>query len=517
MPISRDLLGVPTRQDSEAAAIVSKTSPARPSMPLRPLADLLRPQALCDLVGQKVPGMDVDSPIPQLASQILWGPPGCGKTSYARLVAKASGLPVVSLSGVTSSAQQFRDVFLRAETGKVALLVDEIHHLNRSQQDIFLPHLENGHILLLGTTTENPSFALRPALLSRCKVVVFERLTEAALEILLQRAEAFLGVPLPLDPGARQALISMADGDGRYLLNRVEELRDTLPFAFETPLPQPHSENTTATPAADLLVPALSSVPSEAPQTSRAAPSSAHTSKPKHSPSLSEASTQRPPLPLTAEALSQLLQKRKAVYDRSEGHYNLISALHKSMRGSDVDAALYWLARMLDGGEDPLYILRRVVRFAVEDVGLADPSALTQAIAAQQAYQFLGSPEGELALAQAVIYCATAPKSNAGYTALNTVMDFVRHHGTPPPPKHILNAPTQLMKQQGYNKGYKYDHDYPHAFSGQDFFPEDMPRTAFYKPVDRGFERELQKRLAWWSKLRKSLSEDRSEEKAPHT
>lgn len=407
----------------------------------RPLADMLRPQAFSDLVGQTLPTTDATP-----HSQILWGPPGCGKTSYARLVAKVSGFPVVSLSGVTSTSVQFREVFQRAESAKVALLVDEIHHLNRSQQDIFLPHLENGNILLLGTTTENPSFALRPALLSRCKVVVFERLSEAALGTLLTRAETFLGAPLPLDPEAREALVALADGDGRYLLNRVEEVL-------------------------------------------AAAPASA----------------------LTAAELGKLLQKRKAVYDRAEGHYNLISALHKSMRGSDVDAALYWLARMLDGGEDPLYILRRVVRFAVEDVGLADPAALTQAIAAQQAYQFLGSPEGELALAQAVIYCATAPKSNAGYVALNTVLEFVKRNGTPPPPKHILNAPTKLMKEQGYNKGYQYDHDYPNAFSGQKFFPDGMPPQTFYHPVDRGFEREIQKRLTWWGNLRKAIAENQGD------
>lgn len=411
----------------------------------RPLADLLRPQVLEDLVGQTLPRVGA---VPH--SQILWGPPGCGKTSYARLVAQASGFPIVSLSGVTSTAVQFRDVFQKAETAKVALLVDEIHHLNRSQQDIFLPHLENGNILLLGTTTENPSFALRPALLSRCKVVVFERLSDEALGVLLGRAEKFLGRSLPLDGEAREALVALADGDGRYLLNRIEELFSIAP-------------NTR----------------------------------------------------LTAADLGKFLQKRRAVYDRAEGHYNLISALHKSMRGSDVDAALYWLARMLDGGEDPLYILRRVVRFAVEDVGLADPSALTQAIAAQQAYQFLGSPEGELALVQAVIYCATAPKSNAGYVAFNTVTGFVKRSGTPPPPKHILNAPTKLMKEQGYNKGYRYDHDYPNAFSGQNFFPDGMPRQIFYRPVDRGFEREIQKRLTWWKRLRLEVSEKEKEETLP--
>lgn len=421
--------------------LLGDSPPSHSKQNVRPLADLLRPKKFSDLVGQVLPTTDA---MPH--SQILWGPPGCGKTSYARLVAKSSGLSVVSLSGVTSTAVQFRDVFQRAESAKMALLVDEIHHLNRSQQDIFLPHLENGNILLLGTTTENPSFALRPALLSRCKVVVFERLSEEALSALLERAETFLGAALPLDQEARAALVRLADGDGRYLLNRVEEL--------------------------------LSAAPAET---------------------------------LTATTLGKFLQKRKAVYDRAEGHYNLISALHKSMRGSDVQAALYWLARMLDGGEDPLYILRRVVRFAVEDVGLADPAALTQAMAAQQAYQFLGSPEGELALAQAVIYCATAPKSNAGYAALNAVMDFVKQSGTPPPPKHILNAPTKLMKEQGYNEGYRYDHNYPNAFSGQKFFPDSMPRKEFYHPVDRGFEREIQKRLVWWEHLRQAIKSQGNE------
>lgn len=398
----------------------------------RPLADLLRPKSLEDLVGNHR-GVPHD-----LCSQILWGPPGCGKTSYARVVAASSSLPQVSLSGVTSSAAQFREIFDRAGRGQsILLLVDEIHHLNKSQQDIFLPHLETGNVILLGTTTENPSFSLRPALLSRCKVLVFSRLDDTALETLLARAEVFTGVSLPIDAEARAALREMADGDGRYLLNRVEELYGAAP---------------------DHL--------------------------------------------LTTGEMSKILQKRQAVYDRSEGHYNLISALHKSMRGSDVQAALYWLARMFEGGENPLYILRRLVRFAVEDVGLADPNALTQAMAAQQAFEFLGSPEGELAIAQAVIYLATAPKSNAGYVALNQAQDFVKKNGSPLPPYHILNAPTKLMKKIGYSDGYQYDHDCPYAFSGQNYFPEGMKRPTFYTPVDRGFEREIQKRLAFWEKLR---------------
>lgn len=403
----------------------------------RPFADLLRPKTLQEIVGQK--NLSV---LTELSSQILWGPPGCGKTSYARLIAQESHFQIISLSGVTSTSAQFREVFQKAERSqKIILLVDEIHHLNKSQQDIFLPHLENGNIILLGTTTENPSFSLRPALLSRCKVLVFKRLEEEDLEILLQRAETFLGYSLPLNPEARSAIRVIADGDGRYLLNMVEEL----------------------------------------------------TLKPQNQ-------------ILNVHELENILQRRKAVYDRSEEHYNLISAFHKSMRGSDVDAALYWMARMLEGGENPLYILRRVVRFAVEDVGLADPQALIQAIAAQQAYVFLGSPEGELALAQAVIYMATAPKSNACYMAFNTVREFSRCHGSVSPPKHILNAPTKLMKEQGYNEGYQYDHDCPHAFSGQNYFPDTLEQKTFYHPVDRGFERDLQKRLAWWKKLRQSKS-----------
>ncbi|GHS93684.1 ATPase AAA [Alphaproteobacteria bacterium] len=401
----------------------------------RPLADLLRPTALQDIVGYS------GTSDPDFSSQILWGPPGCGKTSYARIIAKASGLQNVALSGVTGTTAHFKDVFQLAErTGKIVLLVDEIHHLNKSQQDIFLPYLENGTLILLGTTTENPSFELRPALLSRCKVLVFSRLSDASLEQLLQRAETFLKNPLPLDPTARQALCTFADGDGRYLLNMVEVL-----------------------------------------------------------------AAKRPDHALSVQELENFVQKRSTVYDQAEGHYNLISALHKSLRGSDVDAALYWLARMLQGGEDPLYILRRLIRFAVEDVGLADPQALLQAVAAQQAYVFLGSPEGELALAQAVIYGALAPKSNAGYVAFNEVMDAAQKSGSFPPPKHILNAPTPFMKEQGYGKGYAYDHDYKDAFSGQNYFPEGMAPQSFYRPVARGFERDLQKRLAWFEKLRQDL------------
>jgi putative ATPase len=322
-------------------------------------------------------------------------------------------------------------------SNSVVLVVDEIHHLNKSQQDIFLPHMESGRIILLGTTTENPSFELRPALLSRCKVRVFERLSLESLEILLQRAETFLKHPLPVNTEARQALCAFSDGDGRYLLNRVEEL-----------LMNPPDHN------------------------------------------------------LTPQELEKRIEKRSALYDRAEGHYNLISALHKSMRGSDVNAALYWLARMFQGGEDPLFIVRRIIRFAVEDVGLADPQALIQAVAAQQAYSFLGSPEGELALVQAVIYVTTAPKSNAAYKAQKDSMALVKKNGSFPPPKSILNAPTSFMKDQGYGKDYAYDHDYPNAFSGQNYFPESLSRIQLYFPTSRGFENEIQKRLEWWANLR---------------
>lgn len=411
---------------------------------VQPLADRLRPASFEELVSTP------QTASRELTSQILWGPPGCGKTSFARLLAAKSPWPKVTLSGVASTVQQFRDVFQMAEkVQRVVLLIDEIHHLNKSQQDLFLPHVEAGRVLLLGTTTENPSFALRPALLSRCKVVVFPSLDDQALEALLLRAEALLGKPLPLTDAARSALRGLADGDGRFLLNCVEEIDAAAPDHV-----------------------------------------------------------------LDVKELETTLQKRAAVYDRAEGHYNLISALHKSLRGSDVQAALYWLARMLAGGEAPLYILRRLVRFAVEDVGLADPNALTQALAAQQAYQFLGSPEGDLALAQAVIYLATAPKSNAGYTAFNQVQDFVQKTGSPPPPLHILNASTDLMRRLGRNVGYQYDHDCPYAFSGQNYFPKGMKPQTFYQPVDRGFEREIQKRLAFWSKLRQQRrSENESESK----
>ena len=377
----------------------------------KPLAELLRPGSLEDLVGVNLKGVNLNAP----QSMILWGPPGCGKTSFAKIVSKSCGFETVMMSAVTSGSAQFKSIFDLAERGqKILLHVDEIHHLNKSQQDIFLPHLENGNIVLLGTTTENPSFELRPALLSRCKVIVFKRLTNEDLELILKRAEKFLMKSLPVDDDARKALCEMADGDGRYLLNMVEEI-----------MAHPR-EN-----------------------------------------------------PLTAKELPDILAKRTVLYDKHDDeHYNLISALHKSLRGSDVDAALYWFSRMLEGGENPLYIARRLVRFAVEDVGMADPNALTQAIAAQQAYSFLGSPEGELAICQAVIYLATAPKSNAGYVAYNSARKLAKQTGSLMPPKHILNAPTKLMKELGYFEGYIDDPDTKDGFSGQNYFPEGIERRV---------------------------------------
>ncbi|MBQ2176467.1 MAG: replication-associated recombination protein A, partial [Alphaproteobacteria bacterium] len=386
----------------------------------KPLAELLRPTDISDLVGENLRKLNLK----QIQSMILWGPPGCGKTSFAKIIASKCGLEVVTMSAVTSGSTQFKQVFEIAERGnKLLLHVDEIHHLNKSQQDIFLPHLENGNITLIGTTTENPSFELRPALLSRCKVIVFKRLSVDDLETIIGRAEKYLERTIPLDTNARKLLCELADGDGRYLLNMVEEL-----------ISMSHSGDT-----------------------------------------------------ITADQLTELLSKRTVIYDKnSDEHYNLISALHKSLRGSDVNAALYWFSRMIAGGENPLYIARRLVRFAVEDVGLADPNALQQAIAAQQAYSFLGSPEGELAICQAVIYLATAPKSNAGYVAFNSARRLAEKTGSLMPPKHILNAPTKFMKEQGYSNGYVYDPDTPNGFSGQNYFPEGIARQNLYNPVERG-------------------------------
>lgn len=419
----------------------------------RPLADRLRPRRLSDVLGQEHL-LGPDGPIGRmvaarrLASMVLWGPPGCGKTTIARLLAQETDLHFETLSAVFSGVADLKKVFAEArkrrEMGKGTLLfVDEIHRFNRAQQDSFLPYVEDGAVVLIGATTENPSFEIIGALLSRCQVFVLNRLGPETLEALLARAETEAGRKLPLDAPTREALKAMADGDGRYFLNLVEELL------------------------------------------------SARIDK-----------------PLDPAGLAALLQKRAPLYDKAqEGHYNLISALHKSLRGSDADAALYWLARMLEAGEPPLYIVRRLVRFASEDIGLADPEALHQALAAKDAYDFLGSPEGELAIVQAVIYLATAPKSNATYKAEGTARRAARTTGSLMPPKHILNAPTRLMADLGYGVGYEYDHGTEDAFSGQNYFPEGMARESFYKPSERGFEREVTKRLAWWAKLRAERSD----------
>jgi len=419
----------------------------------RPLADRLRPRTLDEVVGQDQL-LAAEGPLGRMvaanrfASLVFWGPPGTGKTTIARLLAQHTGHYFEQLSAVFSGVADLRKAFeaakLRREQGQGTLLfVDEIHRFNRSQQDAFLPYVEDGTIILVGATTENPSFELNAALLSRCQVLVLNRLDDASLEILLARAESEEGRDLPVDDDARLALRSMADGDGRFLLNLAEEL-------FVVP------EGTV----------------------------------------------------LDTAALAETVQRRAPIYDKAqEGHYNLISALHKSMRGSDTDASLYWLARMLVAGEDPLYILRRMVRFAVEDIGLADPQALVQANAAREAYQFLGSPEGELAIAQALIYLATAPKSNAAYKALSGANRSAKETGSLMPPMHILNAPTTMMKDLGYGKDYVYDHDTDEGFSGQSYFPDDMERQAFYRPGERGFERDVAKRLAYWAKIRDGKSE----------
>ncbi|MDP6804452.1 MAG: replication-associated recombination protein A [Rhodospirillales bacterium] len=414
----------------------------------RPLADKLRPASLADVVGQDhllspegAIGRMVSSG--RMASIILWGPPGSGKTTIARLLADVIDLDFEPLSAVFSGVADLRKVFdgareRRAMGRGTLLFIDEIHRFNRAQQDSFLAYVEDGTVTLVGATTENPSFELTGALLSRCQVLVLNRLSDEAIEELLQRAEREVGRPIPLDDDARIALRAMADGDGRYVLNMAEAL-------FELD-------------------------------------GKAH---------------------LDTAALAEVVQRRVPLYDKhQEGHFNLISALHKSLRGSDTDAALYWFARMILGGEDPRYIARRLVRFAVEDVGLADPDAIVQALAAWETYERLGSPEGELALVQCIVFLGSAPKSNAAYKAAGAAVRAARETGSLMPPKHILNAPTRLMKELGYGDGYVYDHDTAEGFSGQDYFPEEMPRRRFYEPGERGFEREIAKRLAYWDRLR---------------
>ncbi|MFT4150568.1 MAG: replication-associated recombination protein A [Paracoccaceae bacterium] len=414
----------------------------------RPLADRLRPRALAEVIGQEKV-LSPEGPLGamlaagSLSSLVLWGPPGVGKTTIARLLAQETDLAFVQISAIFTGVPDLRKVFeaakIRRQNGQGTLLfVDEIHRFNKAQQDGFLPYMEDGTILLVGATTENPSFELNAALLSRAQVIVLDRLTPADLERMVQRAEKELGRALPLDGPAREALIDMADGDGRALLNLVEQV-----------------------------------------------------------------TAWRLDKPLTPDQLAQRLMRRAAKYDKSgEEHYNLISALHKSVRGSDPDAALYWFARMLEGGEDPRFLARRITRMSVEDIGLADPQAQGICLDAWNTYERLGSPEGELAIANALVYLALAPKSNGAYVAYKAARASARETGSHPPPKHILNAPTRLMKDIGYGAGYAYDHDAEDGFSGQDYFPDGMKRPVFYNPPERGFERELRKRIDYFAKLR---------------
>ena len=421
---------------------------ALPDTAPRPLADRLRPAALGEVIGQEqVLGPEAPLGVMlrsgALSSLVFWGPPGVGKTTIARLLADETDLHFVQISAIFTGVQELRKVFeaakhRRANGQGTLLFVDEIHRFNKAQQDGFLPHMEDGTILLVGATTENPSFELNAALLSRAQVLVLTRLELADLERLAQRAEKDLGRALPLDGPAREALLEMADGDGRALLNLVEQV---MAWKLDDPL--------------------------------------------------------------DTEALSKRLMRRASQYDKSgDAHYNLISALHKSVRGSDPDAALYWFARMLEGGEDPRFLARRITRMAVEDIGLADPQAQAVCLQSWETYERLGSPEGELAIAQALVYIALAPKSNAVYVGYKAARKEAKRTGSEPPPKHILNAPTRLMKEQGYGDGYAYDHDAEDGFSGQNYFPDSMKRPVMYAPVERGFERELKKRVEYFARLR---------------